>query len=31
MLEIAWLGDSLDVVRAYGRDVRTAIGSELRL
>jgi phage-related protein len=31
MLEIAWLGDSLDVVRGYGEAVRRAIGSELRL
>ncbi len=31
MLEIAWLGDSLDVVRGYGGAVRRAIGSELRL
>ena len=31
MLEIGWLGDSLDVVRGYSEDVRGAIGSELRL
>ena len=31
MLEIGWLGDSLDVVRAYSEAVRRAIGSELRL
>ena len=31
MLEIAWLGDSLDVVRGYGEGVRRSIGSELRL
>lgn len=31
VLEISWLGDSLDVVRGYGEDVRRAIGSELRL
>lgn len=31
MLEIGWLGDSLDVVRGYGKRVRAAIGSELRL
>lgn len=31
MLEIGWLGDSLDVVRGYSDDVRTAIGVELRL
>jgi phage-related protein len=31
MLEIGWLGDSLDVVRGYSEPVRRAIGSELRL
>ena len=31
MLELGWLGDSLDVVRGFGRNVRVAIGSELRL
>jgi phage-related protein len=31
MLEVAWLGDSLDVVRGYAEGVRRAIGSELRL
>lgn len=31
MLEIGWLGDSLDVVRGYGVVVRRAIGRELRL
>ena len=31
MLEVGWLGDSLDVVRGFGRNVRVAIGSELRL
>lgn len=31
MLEIAWLGDSLDIVRGYSETVRRAIGSELRL
>jgi len=31
MLEIGWLGDSLDVVRGYSEAVRRAIGSELRL
>lgn len=31
MLEIGWLGDSLDVVRGYAKDIRVAIGSELRL
>ena len=31
MLEIGWVGDSLDVVRGYGESVRRAIGSELRL
>lgn len=31
MLEIAWLGDSLDIVRGLADGVRRAIGSELRL
>jgi phage-related protein len=31
VLEIGWLGDSLDVVRGYGEAIRRAIGSELRL
>jgi len=31
MLEIEWLGDSLDIVRAYGKDIRAAVGGELRL
>jgi phage-related protein len=31
MLEVGWLGDSLDVVRGFARNVRVAIGSELRL
>jgi phage-related protein len=31
MLEIGWLGDSLEVVRGYSEAVRRAIGSELRL
>jgi phage-related protein len=31
MLEVGWFGDSLDVVRGFGRNVRVAIGSELRL
>jgi phage-related protein len=31
MLDVDWLGDSRDVVRGYARDVRVAIGNELRL
>jgi len=31
MIEIEWLGDSLEVVRSYREEVRRAIGSELRL
>lgn len=31
MLDVAWLGDSIDVVRGYPATVRRAIGSELRL
>jgi phage-related protein len=31
MLDIGWLGDSLEVVRGYSVGVRRAIGSELRL
>ena len=31
MMEIEWLGDSLEVIRSYGAEVRRAIGSELRL
>jgi phage-related protein len=31
MLEIGWLGDSLEVVRSYSETIRRAIGSELRL
>ena len=31
MLEIEWLGDSLEVVRGYSETIRRAIGSELRL
>lgn len=31
MLEISWLGDSIDVVRGYNKHVREAIGGELRL
>lgn len=31
ILEIGWLGDSLEVVRGYSEAVRRAIGSELRL
>jgi phage-related protein len=31
MLDIGWLGASLEVVRGYGEAVRRAIGSELGL
>lgn len=31
MLDIGWLGDSLEVVRGYSEVVRRSIGSELRL
>lgn len=31
MLEIEWLGDSLDAVRGYSEAVRRTIGTELRL
>jgi phage-related protein len=31
MLDIGWLGDSLEVVRGYSEGIRRAIGSELRL
>ena len=31
MMEIEWLGNSLDTVRSYAASVRQAIGSELRL
>jgi phage-related protein len=31
MLDVGWLGDSLEVVRGYSGGVRRVIGSELRL